>query len=246
MSTAVQTYNIYCDESCHLEHDHQPIMGLGAVLCPLDRLADANAAIQALKVKHNARGELKWEKVSASRLPFYEELIDHFFQEPALRFRGWLVEHKERLNHDFFNSGSHDSFYYKMYHYLLEPLIQWPQPGEKPRTYRIYLDVKDTRSRLKVRYLGHVLRCRKRDPRKILVSRVQSADSGYLHLMQLTDFLLGALTYHNRPAPPKPNPAKLACIRRIQRLAHSTLTRGTPPWEQKFNFFTFTPQEVVQ
>jgi hypothetical protein len=246
MPTPVQIYNIYCDESCHLEHDHQPIMGLGAVMCPLGHLAGANSAIQALKIKHKARGELKWEKVSASRLPFYEELIDYFFQEPALRFRGWLVERKDRLNHDFFNSGDHDSFYYKMFYYLLEPLVQWPQPGEEARTYRIYLDIKDSRSRLKVRYLGQVLRRRKRDTSKILVSRVQSADSRYLHLMQLTDFLLGALTYHNRPAPPKPNPAKLACVRRIQGLSHFTLLRGTPPWEQKFNFFTFTPQEVLQ
>jgi len=24
-------YNIYCDESCHLEHDRQPVMVLGAI-----------------------------------------------------------------------------------------------------------------------------------------------------------------------------------------------------------------------
>ncbi|MCL0066152.1 DUF3800 domain-containing protein, partial [Dehalococcoidia bacterium] len=29
------TYNIYCDESYHLEHDHQEIMVLGALWCPL-------------------------------------------------------------------------------------------------------------------------------------------------------------------------------------------------------------------
>lgn len=29
-----QAYNVYCDESCHLEHDGQKTMGLGAVVCP--------------------------------------------------------------------------------------------------------------------------------------------------------------------------------------------------------------------
>jgi len=24
-------YNIYCDESCHLENDHEPVMLVGAV-----------------------------------------------------------------------------------------------------------------------------------------------------------------------------------------------------------------------
>ncbi len=34
-----QTFNVYCDESCHLENDHQPTMILGAVWCPLEKEA---------------------------------------------------------------------------------------------------------------------------------------------------------------------------------------------------------------
>ncbi len=30
-----QVFNIYCDESCHLEHDREKVMVLGAVWCPL-------------------------------------------------------------------------------------------------------------------------------------------------------------------------------------------------------------------
>ena len=32
-----ETFNIYCDESCHLENDGQKAMVLGAVWCPLDK-----------------------------------------------------------------------------------------------------------------------------------------------------------------------------------------------------------------
>ena len=32
-----QIVNLYCDESCHLERDHQPVMVLGVVYC-CDRL----------------------------------------------------------------------------------------------------------------------------------------------------------------------------------------------------------------
>jgi hypothetical protein len=33
-----QVFNIYCDESCHLEHDQQKAMVLGAVWCPLEKI----------------------------------------------------------------------------------------------------------------------------------------------------------------------------------------------------------------
>jgi hypothetical protein len=229
--------NIYCDESCHLENDGQPVMGLGAVMCPIERLPAVKAAIRELKENHNARGELKWEKVSPSRLSFYLALVDYFFAEPALRFRGWLVKDKGRLDHDFFNAGSHDSFYYKMLYYLLEPLIQ------PPNRYHVYLDVKDTRSRLKVRFLAEVLRAKKRDPQGDLVARVQSAPAEELHVMQLADFLLGALCYRNRPTQIR-SQAKLAVVKRIEEKTGGTLLGGTPPWEEKYNYFTFRPREV--
>jgi hypothetical protein len=31
--TTPQTFNVYCDESCHLEHDGVPVMAWGAVTC---------------------------------------------------------------------------------------------------------------------------------------------------------------------------------------------------------------------
>ena len=32
--TAARLFNVYCDESCHLEHDGIPVMAWGAVYCP--------------------------------------------------------------------------------------------------------------------------------------------------------------------------------------------------------------------
>ena len=31
------TFKVYCDESCHLENDHQKVMVLGAVWCLFDK-----------------------------------------------------------------------------------------------------------------------------------------------------------------------------------------------------------------
>ncbi len=32
--TAARLFNVYCDESCHLQHDNIPVMAWGAVYCP--------------------------------------------------------------------------------------------------------------------------------------------------------------------------------------------------------------------
>ena len=44
-----ETFNIYCDESRHLEHDHQGVMVLEAVWTPLLRVADLAKASRSLK-----------------------------------------------------------------------------------------------------------------------------------------------------------------------------------------------------
>lgn len=94
-----QTFNIYCDESCHLENDHQPVMLLGAIWCPQDEVERLSKEIQDMKARHRAAGELKWSKVSKARLGFYLELVSWFIAEAPLHFRGLVVLNKERLDH---------------------------------------------------------------------------------------------------------------------------------------------------
>ena len=33
-----QIYNIYCDESCHLQNDKQPVMLIGCTWCPIEEV----------------------------------------------------------------------------------------------------------------------------------------------------------------------------------------------------------------
>lgn len=118
-----EVFNIYCDESCHLENDHQPVMLLGAIWCPQEKVKRLSTEIQELKARHNANGELKWTKVSKARVDFYTEVVDWFLDEMPLHFRGLVVMNKENLDHAKFNSGSHDDFYYKMYFSLLNKIL---------------------------------------------------------------------------------------------------------------------------
>ena len=62
-----EIFNIYCDESCHLENDRQKAMVLGAVWCPLDKTTgDCRAAYGNSRESMTmpASFEVKWTKVS--------------------------------------------------------------------------------------------------------------------------------------------------------------------------------------
>src|SRR5947209_5614988 len=81
--------NVYCDESCHLEHDHQGVMVLGAVWCPQARTSAL--AQEARKLKESfglsPRFELKWVKVSSGRMDYYQAVLDWFWKTDDLHFR---------------------------------------------------------------------------------------------------------------------------------------------------------------
>lgn len=229
-----ETFNIYCDESCHLEHDQQPIMVIGGIWCSKKETKEISTQIRAIKSKHNARGELKWVKVSNSRIDFYLELVDHFFQTFPLNFRCLVVDDKSKLNHNYFNQGSHDSFYYKMYFYMLRNIL------EKSNHYNIYLDIKDTLSAQKVRKLKDVLCNNIYDFTGELINNIQNIHSHESQILQLADLLIGAVSYRNRKL--EGNNAKENVIQKIISYVDQDLNRTSPPWEKKFNLFVFTPR----
>ena len=108
------TYNIYCDESCHLEHDRQKAMVLGGIWCPYDNRKKISRELRALKRKYrlSPKFEIKWNKVSPSRIDFYLALVDFFFDNPDLHFRAFIIPDKSELQHEAF-CQTHDEFYYK-------------------------------------------------------------------------------------------------------------------------------------
>ena len=64
-------YNVYCDESGHLEHDQIPVMVLGAVWCPLDKTAEIAARLREIKADAAPRGtaSLLFLRVADELLP---------------------------------------------------------------------------------------------------------------------------------------------------------------------------------
>ena len=233
-----QIYNIYCDESCYLEHDHIPIMLLGAVWCPKESVRAIASQIRHLKNQHNANGELKWSKISKhGNLPFYEALVRYFFSENALNFRCLVVIGKEHLDHNYFNQGSHDSFYYKMYYYLLLNIVE-----QEDSQFNIFLDIKDTRGSKRLRLLSEILNMKLKGRTIEVIKNMQLVRSHESQLIQLADFLTGAIAYDNRTDILKNNTGKIRVLELIKRLSRTDLHHPSPPWEKKFNLFIFKPR----
>lgn len=167
-----QIYNVYCDESSHLENDNQSVMVLGAVWCSLEKVREISTRLREIKERHGLKPdfEIKWTKVSPAKQQFYLDILDYFFDDDDLHSRALVIPDKTKLRHNDFIQ-THDDWYYKMYFSMLKVILA-PEAS-----YRIYLDIKDTRSESKIRKLHNFLCDHVQDYERRIVERMQSVRS---------------------------------------------------------------------
>ncbi|GAA0751654.1 DUF3800 domain-containing protein [Psychroflexus lacisalsi] len=228
-------HNIFIDESCHLEHDNIPVMCIGYIKVPKDQYIQLKEQFEQLKLKFRTPVELKWNKFSNSRLPFYKALVDFFFASP-LEFRCILVKYKNRLNHIDFNNGSHDNFYYKLIYFLLKS-----NPSDEQ--YRVYLDIKDTRGKEKLNKIHEIFTSYYNGESPFShLQHIRSHDNVFI---QLADFFIGAITYKTRMRLNSElnHPGRLEFIEYLEDASGFSLDEGTVPWETKFNIFDHQPKK---
>lgn len=215
-----KTFNIYCDESCHIEHDHKKFMFLGSVSSAYNQVKLHTEQIKQLKKKHNFYAEIKWTSVSNSKLRFYLDLVDYFFATD-LKFRAIGIEKSKIKCEDF--GSTYDDFYYKMYYYLLNKNI------DTLYNYNVFLDIKDTLSAYKVNKLKDIL-----NVKYGVFRNIQNIRSEESLLLQLADFLMGAVSYSNNDEL-KANAAKVLVIERIRH--HAALDLSATNYSKKLNLF---------
>jgi hypothetical protein len=234
-----EVINIYCDESCHLENDHQPVMVLGAIWCPLEQSRTFFSDIRGLKEEHrlSSNFEIKWTKVSPAKLDFYRALLDYFFDNDHLHFRALIVPDKTILNHAAF-AQDHDSWYYKMYFDMLKVIL------DPDMCYRIYLDIKDTRGGDKVRLLREVLSNNMYDFSRQIIEWIQLVRSEEVELLQLADLLIGIISYANREL--HGSAAKTSLVAYMRERSGYELTKSTLLKEDKVNLFCWHAREFEE
>lgn len=223
-----QEFNVYCDESCHSLDDGSPIMVLGGVWCPKNNVRNINERIRDIKAKHSISHEMKWTKISESKKSAYFELINYFFDNNDLHFRVLIVDNKNAINHVAFHQ-THDEWYYKMYFRMLENILH-PQNG-----YNIYMDIKDTKSKSRIKKLNEVLSNSQFDFSRKMIQNIQVIRSHEVEIMQIADILIGAMGYFARNLS-KMN-SKNEIVELIQKRSGYALSKSTLYQEDKFNIF---------
>jgi len=223
-------FNIYCDESCHLENDNNKTMVLGAMWIPTFKTVEVNQRIREIKEKHNLNRlyEIKWNKVSKGKKDFFKELIDFFFDDDHIHFRALIVPNKNVLDHTKYKQ-THDDFYYKMYFDMLKVIF------EPNSSFNIYLDIKDTKSQEKVIKLMEILRTSNYNFSKQIIKKIQLVRSHEIELLQLTDLFIGAVAYLNNEH--NESVTKLELINRMKKRSRYSLQNTTLMKEEKTNIF---------
>ncbi|WP_419677715.1 DUF3800 domain-containing protein [Aliarcobacter lanthieri] len=228
-------YKIFCDESNHLESDKSDIMVIGGISCDSSQVEYMNRYIKYLKNKHNAKNELKWTKLNNNKKEFYTELFEFFFSRVDMRFNAQVVLNKSNLNHDKFNDGEADKFYYKMYYYVL---VAFLKPN---KTYNVFMDFKDTQGSSRVLKLKEIIQNKFYEQLNTTYTIINSKES---QIMQLCDLFIGAISYKNRVDIEKTSEIKNFIISELERFSSFPLDGSAPEWEKKFRIFRFRPRKL--
>ena len=231
-----QSFNVYCDESCHLENDKQDIMVLGAIWCAKEAAKGFSQDLHEIKQKHgfDRAFEVKWKKVASSKINLYTDFVDYFFAKDDLHFRVWIAE-KQGLDHSKIPNQDHDLWYYKMYFGMLKVIFS---PHDD---YCVYIDIKDHWGGQKVSKLHDVICNSLYDFDRSIVRRIQIVHSYECELLQLADLLIGAVSYVNRDQ--SGNKGKERLVEILRNKSGYSLTARTLLREDKFNIFRWTPRD---
>ncbi|MDY3359184.1 MAG: DUF3800 domain-containing protein [Clostridium celatum] len=245
----MKTFNLYCDESCHLQKDGFDIMVLGTVACPANRKKDIYKEIREIKKKYGFKDdfEIKWTKVSDSKIEFYIDLIQYFIKNDDLWFRSIVSNRKTMTNITPYGS-CYDDVYNKLYYYTFIPILDniAKEYRENVR-FNIYIDIKDTLGKRRLELLKNSLEQHKFYQKNICINKMSQVNSKKTEILQLADLLIGAVSYYNRylstnhkTSQDNYSKGKIQLIEELLE-ARYCLEGGSRYSENKFNVFMHTP-----
>ena len=223
-------FEVYCDETqpdlFFSRHQQARFLTIGSLWLPETLRREVKEKIDAIRKRHNTWGEIKWSKVSPSRLSFFLDLIDLFAAYALdVRFRCIAVDHTH-VNMAFHEHDKELGFY-KFYYQLLH---HWILDFNE---YRIFCDVKTNRDPKRLQILKQCLGYANLSSR---VKDIQSLPSRQVVLIQLCDLLLGAASSRLNNTL-RTDSAKEQVVKRLE--GHLGVSRLCPTVvsEEKYNIF---------
>lgn len=226
--------HIYCDESCQTHHRY---MVFGGIIIPLSNKDAFRAAVEIWRRDNNMTAEMKWGKVSATKLDRYKEWVDLFFLligAGRIHFKS-VVFNTHEIDYATYHQGDRELGFYKFFYQLLVNKFGPYAKSDEDRLL-VFLDRRKTRYRL--RNLRDVLNngIRKKYGLANVLRSVEPLDSKKSDLLQMTDVIIGAIGYHwndhhTRAAASK---ARVELAEYIAVKAKLSTLKQETPWAQRF------------
>lgn len=235
-------HHVYCDESSTKSR----FMVYGGIITSADNVPGFDALLAKWRSEKNMNGELKWTKVSKSKLAHYKSLVDLFFdhaEKRHLHFKA-VVFDTDEIDYATYHKGDESLGFYKFYYYFL--LYKFgPYASTDEHRLWVFLDQRSDATHIKLGTLRNVLAAgiRKKFSRTVdVVRRVEARVSHDCDLMQIADVLMGAVGFHCNGMDKKAgaSPAKIALAEHIcKRAKLGNLLLQTPMWKRHFEIWRF-------
>jgi hypothetical protein len=224
-------FEVYCDEALPdlftSRHPRARYLMIGSVWLPAALREDVKDKVTALRAKHAVWGEIKWTKISPSKVEFYAEIVDLFMSYGTeMRFRCIAVD-RTQVNLELHGNDGELGFY-KFYYQLLRHWIL------DANAYQFFCDLKSNRDRTRLQVLRH---CLVHSNKLAKIENVQALPSPQVTLLQLCDVLLGAASSRINGTL-RAGSAKEQIVQRLEtRLDLRGELAATGAAEKKFNIF---------
>ena len=197
---------VFVDESSQNGH---PFMVLGALVVPGHAVPACEQSITEILSRARMFGEVKWTKVSRSKLAVYQRLAAEHFRlvtAAGVEFHALVVD-AQGLDHASYNDGDAELGFNK---FLFELL--WHRAGRRyggDERIVVHLD-----SRTANRDLTELTLCLNRRATRefggqvrVPFARVAFRDSKNSRIMQIADLLTGAVAWHKNDHDSRDNPS---------------------------------------
>ncbi|NSZ61852.1 DUF3800 domain-containing protein [Agrobacterium tumefaciens] len=230
MTAKYKKYSIFVDESSQTKHK---FLTLGCLVVEEELVKPLEFSVKhARALEISAGGEMKWAKVSGLKLHAYKLFIDRFFDltgaADRIHFHSIAID-TSKIKDDLYNAGSREiGFNKEVYQLLIKCARLYPNG-----IFRVYADYRDTTFSMDElrKILNNGLK-KRGDARPMPFRDVQFCDSKKFVLIQMTDLLLGAATFHINGHHEKPEASKHKCHLSkyvLERAGVMDAMKGTSP-----------------
>jgi hypothetical protein len=186
-------HDIYIDESSQTQNRY---LLLGGLIVPHRYLDAFEERLQKARLPELPRGEMKWGKISSSKIAAYKRIVDAMMIMPpgpmsSIEFHSLVVD-TTKLKDGVYNAGSRETGFNKEVYQLVRKFGRLNRSG----IFHVYLDARSTKSStadLKT-ILNHGIRLL-HPGRDWPFRRVHFRDSSECVPLQVVDILLGAIGF---------------------------------------------------